>query len=129
QVLRSQKFEVGTYYLGLCFQYQGKNEAIPEIGQAEGLEYNVSSLIKRMTQKKRKVAFTTGHGESDLGQGFTFLKHVLEQEFETTTVNPSSAAIGDDVDALVVGGPKQPFDDKARKEIDGFLMKGRGAIF
>ncbi len=28
QVLRSQKFEVGSYYLGLCFQYQGKNEAI-----------------------------------------------------------------------------------------------------
>jgi gliding-associated putative ABC transporter substrate-binding component GldG len=129
QVLRSQKFEVGTYYLGLCFQYQGKNEAIPEIGQIEGLEYQVSSLIKRMTQKKRKVAFTTGHGESDLSQGFQALKHVIDQEFDSTTVNPSSNPIPDDVDALVVGGPKQPFDDKGRKEIDGFLMKGRGAIF
>lgn len=129
QVLRSQKFEVGTYYLGLCFQYQGKDDAIPEIGQSEGLEYQVSSLIKRMTQKKRKVAFTTGHGEQDLSQGYTFLKHVLEQEFDTTTVNPSSAAIGDDVDALVVGGPKQAFDDKGRHEIDAFLMKGKGAVF
>ncbi|HXU62393.1 MAG TPA: GldG family protein [Polyangia bacterium] len=129
QVMRSQKFEVGTYYLGLCFQYQGKNEAIPEIGQIEGLEYQVSSLIKRMTQKKRKVAFTTGHGESDLSQGFQALKHVIEQEFDSTTVNPSSNPIPEDVDALVVGGPKQPFDDKGRKEIDGFLMKGRGAIF
>jgi len=129
QVLRSQKFEVGTYYLGLCFQYAGKDEAIPEIGQAEGLEYQISSLVKRMTQKKRKVAFTTGHGEQDLNQGFTFLKHVLEQEFDTTTVNPSSAAIGEDVDALVVGGPKQAFDDKGRHEIDAFLMKGKGAVF
>jgi gliding-associated putative ABC transporter substrate-binding component GldG len=129
QVLRQQKFEVGAYYLGLCFQYQGKDEAIPEIGQAEGLEYQISSLMKRMTQKKRKVAFTTGHGEQDLNQGFTFLKHVLEQEFETATVNPSTTPIGDDVDALVVGGPKQPFDDKGRREIDAFLMKGRGAIF
>jgi gliding-associated putative ABC transporter substrate-binding component GldG len=129
QVLRSQKFEVGTYYLGLCFQYAGKDEAIPEIGQAEGLEYQVSSLVKRMTQKKRKVAFTTGHGELDLNQGLTVLKHVLEQEFDTTTVNPASASIGDDVDALVVGGPKQAFDDKARHEIDAFLMKGKGAVF
>jgi gliding-associated putative ABC transporter substrate-binding component GldG len=129
QVLHEQKFEVGSYYLGLCFQYQGKDEAIPEIAQAEGLEYNVSSLVKRMTQKKRKVAFTTGHGEQDLAQGFTFLKHVLEQEFETTTVNPSTTPIADDVDALVVGGPKQAFDDKGRHEIDAFLMKGRGAIF
>ncbi|HVZ89452.1 MAG TPA: GldG family protein [Polyangia bacterium] len=129
QVLRSQKFEVGTYYLGLCFHYQGKDEAIPEIGQVEGLEYQVSSLIKRMTQKKHKVAFTTGHGEKDLSQGFTFLKHVIDEEFDSTTVNPSSSPIPDDVDALVVGGPKQKFDDKGRHEIDAFLMKGRGVIF
>jgi len=129
QVLRSQKFEVGAYWMGLCFQYQGKDEAIAEIGQIEGLEYQISSLIKRMTQKKRKVAFTNGHGESDLTNGYQMLKHVVEQEFDSTTVNPSSAAIPDDVDALVVGGPKQPFDEKGRKEIDAFLMKGRGAIF
>jgi ABC-type uncharacterized transport system involved in gliding motility auxiliary subunit len=129
QVLRSQKFEVGTYWLGLCFHYQGKDEAIPEVGQVEGLEYQVSSLIKRMTQKKHKVAFTTGHGEQDLSQGFTFLKHVVDEEFDSTTVNPSSSPIPDDVDALVVGGPKQKFDDKGRHEIDAFLMKGRGVIF
>jgi len=129
QVMRSQKFEVGTYWLGLCFQYQGKDDAIPEIGQVEGLEYEISSIIKRMTQKKRKVAFTTGHGEQDLTQGFTFLKHVIDQEFDSTTVNPSTTAIGEDVDALVVGGPKQAFDDKGRHEIDSFLMKGRGVIF
>jgi ABC-type uncharacterized transport system involved in gliding motility auxiliary subunit len=129
QVMRSQKFEVGTYWLGLCFQYQGKDDSLPEIAQVEGLEYQVSSMIKRLTQKKKKLAFTTGHGESDLTQGFSFLKHVIDQEFDATTVNPSTAPIADDVDALVVGGPKQPFDEKGRHEIDGFLMKGRGAIF
>jgi gliding-associated putative ABC transporter substrate-binding component GldG len=129
QVMREQKFEIGTYYLGLCFQYQGTDEAIPEIAQTEGLEYEISSLIKRMTQKKRKVAFTTGHGEQDLTQGFTLIKHFIDQEFDSTTVNPSTTPIADDVDSLVVGGPKQPFDDKGRKEIDAFLMKGRGAIF
>jgi ABC-2 type transport system permease protein len=129
QVMRDQKFEVGTYYLGLCFQYQGNDEAIPEIAQTDGLEYEISSLIKRMTQKKRKVAFTTGHGELDLSQGFTLIKHFVDQEFDSTTVNPSTTPIADDVDALVVGGPKQAFDDKGRREIDAFLMKGRGAIF
>ena len=128
QVMRSQKFEVGTYYLGLCFQYAGQSEAIPEIGQAEGLEYMVSSLVKRMTQKKRKIAFTTGHGELDLNQGFQALKHAISQEYETSTLNPSSGPIPDDVDALVVGGPKQAFDEKGAREIDAFLMKGKGAV-
>ncbi|HEY4186676.1 MAG TPA: GldG family protein [Polyangia bacterium] len=129
QKLEDQKFEVGSYYLGLCVEYNGKSEAIAEIVSPEGLEYQLSSLIKRMTQKKRKLALTTGHGELDLSQGFQTLQHVLSQEFETTTINPSSAAIPDDVDGLLVGGPKQAFDDKGRKEIDAFLMKGKGAIF
>ncbi|HMF40392.1 MAG TPA: GldG family protein [Polyangia bacterium] len=123
QVMRSQKFEVGAYYLGLCFQYQGKDEAIPQVTQVEGLEYRISSLLKRMTQKKQKIAITNGHGESELA----YLKHI--EEFEVTNVNPSSAPIPDDVDALIVAGPKQPFDDKGRHELDAFLMKGKGVIF
>lgn len=129
QKLEDQKFEVGSYYLGLCFSYNGTNEAIPEIVSPEGLEYQISSLIKRMTQKKRKLALTTGHGEMDLTQGFQALKQVVSQEFDNTSLNPSSASIPDDVDALLVGGPKQAFDDKGRKEIDAFLMKGKGVIF
>ena len=50
--------------MGLCFQYQGKDEAIPQVTQVEGLEYRISSLLKRMTQKKQKVAATNGHGEA-----------------------------------------------------------------
>ena len=129
QKLEDTKFEVGSYFLGLCLQYNGQNEAVGEIVGAEGLEYQVSSLIKRMTQRKRKLALTTGHGELDLNQGFQTLQHILSQEYDTTTVNPSSAVIGDDVDALLVGGPKQAFDEKGRKEIDSFLMKGKGVIF
>src|SRR5580765_4587423 len=41
QVMRSQKFEVGAYYLGLCFQYQGKDEALAQVTQVEGLEYRI----------------------------------------------------------------------------------------
>jgi ABC-type uncharacterized transport system involved in gliding motility auxiliary subunit len=129
QVMRSQKFEVSQQYLGLCLQYNGTSEAIPQVTQLEGLEYMTTSLIKRMSQKKRKVAFTTGHNESDTSAGFQFLKQFAEQEFEVTTVNPGVAPIGDDIDTLVVGGPKQPFDEKSLKEIDAFLMKGKGAIF
>jgi gliding-associated putative ABC transporter substrate-binding component GldG len=127
QVLKSSKFEVGAHFLGLCFQYQGKNEAIPQLRGVEGLEYAVSSLIKRMTQKKHKLAITTGHGEADTNQGFSYLKHV--EEFEVVPFNPSTGPIADDVDALLVAGPKQAFDDAGRRNIDNFLMKGKGAIF
>jgi ABC-type uncharacterized transport system involved in gliding motility auxiliary subunit len=88
----------------------------------------MSSLIKKLTVKKKKIAFTTGHGESETNQGFRALKEVLEQEYDLTTVNPSTTEIAADVDALVIGGPKQAIDDKGQREIDRFLMTGRGAV-
>jgi gliding-associated putative ABC transporter substrate-binding component GldG len=129
QKMEDQKIEVGAYYLGLCLEYEGKNEAIPEIVNLEGVEYQITSIIKRMTQKKRKLALTTGHGELELSQGLQTLQKVLSDEFDTTSINPSTTPIPDDVDALLVGGPKQAYDDKGRHEIDTFLMKGKGAIF
>jgi gliding-associated putative ABC transporter substrate-binding component GldG len=128
QKVSNSKFELGAYYLGLCLQYGDKTEAIPQIVNDAGLEYQMSSLIKKMTVKKKKIAFTTGHGESDLSQGLQALKNDIEQEFDVTTVNPSSAEIGADVDALVVAGPHQSIDDKGQREIDKFLMSGRGAV-
>jgi ABC-type uncharacterized transport system involved in gliding motility auxiliary subunit len=125
----TQKLELAAYYLGLCIEYGSEVESIPQITAREGLEYQVSSIIKKLTTKKKKIAFTTGHGESDTNQGFQAIKQALEQEFELSTVNPSSAEIGKDIDALVVGGPKQAFDEKGQKEIDKFLMDGKGVIF
>jgi gliding-associated putative ABC transporter substrate-binding component GldG len=128
QKLSNSKFELGAYYLGLCLQYHDKTEAVPQIVSDAGLEYQLTSLIKKMTVKKKKIAFATGHGESDLNQGLQALKSDLEQEYDTTTVNPSSAEIAADVDALVVAGPTRAIDDKGQREIDRFLMTGRGAV-
>jgi len=128
QVTRAGKFEMGTYYLGLCLQYADQTESIPQVARPEGLEYQLTSLIKRMTQKKHKIAFTTGHGEADTNQGFQAIKQDMEKEYDLSTVNPSQAEIGADIDLLVVGGPKQPLDEKALREIDKFLMKGKGVI-
>ena len=105
QVVRSQKFEVSQQYLGLCLQYNGQSEAIPQVTQLEGLEYMTTSLIKRMSQKKRKVAFTTGHNEYDTSAGFQFLKQVVSQEYDVTQINPVSLLSFDKV-LMTVGAVK-----------------------
>jgi gliding-associated putative ABC transporter substrate-binding component GldG len=128
QKLSNSKFELGAYYLGLCLQYGDKTEAIPQIVSDAGLEYQLSSLIKKLTVKKKKIALTTGHGEFDFNQGLQAMKQDFEQEYETTTVNPASAEIGPDVDALVIAGPRQAIDDKGLREIDRFLMTGKGVV-
>src|SRR4051812_7993591 len=60
--ISQNKVEIGANYLGVAFQYQGNIESIPEISSLEGLEYQMTSIIKMMTQHKKKVAMATGDG-------------------------------------------------------------------
>ncbi len=57
------------------------------------------------------------------------MKFALSQEHEVVTLDPSRGAIGDDVDALVIAGPRQPFDAAARGAIGDFVRRGKSAIF
>ena len=75
QVMRSQKFEVGAYYLGLCFQYQGKDEAIPQVDAGRGARVPDLVAAQADDAEEAKVAFTNGHGERT-EPGFSYLKHI-----------------------------------------------------
>ena len=129
QVMRSQKFEVGPTSWASASSTRGR-ASHPAGGAARGA--GVRDLLAHQADDPEETqggASRPATARRTSTRASRFLKHASSRSSTTTTVNPSTASIGDDVDALVVGGPKQPFDDKARQEIDGFLMKGQGVIF
>jgi hypothetical protein len=77
---------------------------------------------------KKKLVFTTGHGEANPATELQVLMAKLERRFETVTVDPSSQAIGADVAVVVVGGPRQRFDEKGLRELDRAIRSARGAV-
>src|SRR5262249_4692896 len=81
------------------------------------------------TVKKRKIGFVQGQGEPSQAQGVQAVWQLLSQDYDVQaiTLGAQPQPIPDDVDALLVMGPKQPYSDGARKAIDAFLMKGRAA--
>lgn len=128
----SNKVEIGASYLGVALQYQGNIESIPEINGAEGLEFELTRLIKMMTVKKKKIAFANGEGELSTagdpqgGHGGLQIVGQYMKDYEVTQVNLGTGEkLADDIDALVVAGPKTQFSDKAKFTIDQFLMRGR----
>ena len=129
QAKNNNQMSVGAYFLGLCLWYDGKSRALTPIERESGLEYEISALAKRLSQKRRKVAFTVGRGERDLGTDYSFIKRALDPEIDVLTLDPATATIADDIAGLVVAGPRRPFDDRARGEIERFLRSGRPAIF
>ncbi|MCS6914257.1 MAG: Gldg family protein [Myxococcales bacterium] len=130
-VLSANKVEIGASYLGVGFDYHGQIESIPIIETDQGLEFEISGIIKQLTVKKKKIAFSSGQGELSLGHGgASLLDQQLKKAGYDTTSLELKAKIPDDVDALVVAGPKTPMSERAKYVLDQFLMKGRAvAIF
>jgi len=123
--ISDSKLEIGSdNYLGIAFVYNGEIESIPQIAGTEGLEYQITGIIKKMVAaKKRKVGFVTSEGELNPQQGLQLLTRLF-RDYDTTTVTLDKP-VPDDVDALFVAGPKQPFTDKAKYYLDQFLMRGK----
>lgn len=129
-VVSANKFEIGTTYLGIGFDYHGDIQSIPTIEQAEGLEFEISGLIKQMTVKKKKIAFATSEGEAPLQHGGIqiFAEQLKKSGYDTTTLE-LKAMIPQDVDALLIIGPKQPMSERGKYVVDQFLMRGKAVAF
>ncbi len=130
-VLKQTQQSVAQAYLGIAFQHGGKIEAIPFVASINDLEYQISSTIRRMTRKKRKIGFSSGHGEPSTTRGLRAAQQQLK-DYAVTTVDLTEGKkpIPNDVDLLVVVGPQKPFAARAKYEIDQFLHQGKAvALF
>jgi gliding motility-associatede transport system auxiliary component len=125
QVLERSKISLGESYLGIGFSYQGKVEAIPLVRDVEGLEYQISSIIKQLSSRKRKIAFSQGHGEPTFESGLQAVHEALAQYDLTTVSLGDGKAVPEDVDALIVVGADQPLGPRAQYDIDQILMRGK----
>ena len=126
QSVSEAKLEIsGDNYLGIAFVYGDKEiESLPKVFQTEGLEFNITNIVKKLTsQKKRKLAVANSEGELTTTQGMQIIGRVM-RDYDISTVSLDQP-VADDVDVLVVAGPRKPFADKAKYNIDQFLMKGK----
>ncbi|MDQ3021114.1 MAG: Gldg family protein [Bacteroidota bacterium] len=130
QAMDNDKLEVKRAYLGLVFLYQGKQEVIPVVQSADNLEYQITSLIKKMnTTVKKKVGFVTGHGEVDLNK-LTQIKGVLSEQYDVTTVDLKTISTIDPVmAALIIMSPKSAFSESDKFKLDQFIMNGGNVAF
>ena len=130
QVVKEDKFEIKKGYLGLVFLYEDRKEVLPVVQNTSGLEYEISSTIKRLTTTTRKkVAFLTGQGEPALSE-MNRAQELLRRQYEITTVDLTrNAPVPQDVAALMIVAPSQPFPDHVRFQIDQYLMRGGRVAF
>jgi gliding-associated putative ABC transporter substrate-binding component GldG len=125
QVFENDKYEVKRVLMGMVINYIGKSETIPFVQSASNLEYELTSRIKKLsTEKKKKIGFLTGHGEYEYTK-FNTINSTLTSNYDVVQVNlGSNNPVPDDVDALIVFGPKSEFPEWHKYLIDQYIMRG-----
>ncbi len=130
QVIDNEQLQVKKAYMGMVLMYEDRKEVLSIIQNTSTLEYDLSSTMKRLTQKsQKKIGFLSGQGEATL-QEMQAAQQTLAKQYEVTTVDVSKGQqIGADVAAIVVAAPKNEFGELAKYQIDQYIMRGGKVAF
>jgi gliding-associated putative ABC transporter substrate-binding component GldG len=128
--IKEDKVELIRGYMGLVFLYEDKKEVIPVLQNPSTLEYDISGTIKRLTSRShKKIGFLGGQGEPGLNE-FNGLQQLVGKQYELTAVDVSKGeAIPADVAALIIMAPNTKFSERAKYEIDQYIMRGGRVAF
>jgi len=131
RVNEADKLEVKRAYMGISIRFGDKKEAIPVVRETGGLEYDLTTMIRKVSRDKApKIALVTGHDNPDLQKEMGSIHQLLSQLYDVVPIDlTQKAEIADDVNAILVIGPKTPFGEAEQRAIDKFVMSGRGAAF
>ncbi|MCD6460710.1 GldG family protein [bacterium] len=118
--------EVKNGYLGIGIFYADKTEVLPIVQHIDNLEYDLTSAIRKVTRNEIiKIGLLTGQGERDFSDEFSFIRGVLDQQYDTVMVDlKNGLPIPEDVKLLIIAGPKKDFSKRDLFEIDQFVMRG-----
>ena len=131
-VIEKDKAEVANVYMGIAILYEDKKEVLPVVQTTSTLEYDLTSAILKVTSKEVKtVGFLSGHDEIDVfGQAFGPLRQELSRQYDVRKVPiDAGKSIDADVATLIIAGPKNEMTERAKYEIDQFIMRGGRALF
>ena len=94
-------------------------------------EESFTNAILKVSQDQQPVIyFTTGHGEHNLAEtgndGYSLMKTAIESEnykVDVVDLKTLTDTLPSDITALVIAGPKQPFDPAEVKYVKDYLDK------
>ncbi|MFC1559189.1 GldG family protein [Gemmatimonadota bacterium] len=126
QVVERDKVEIKLVYMALVFMYQDRTETIPFVQQTAGLEYDITTAIRRVSQGSLPIiGFLSGHGMAQPDTDLQTWTGGLERHYQIRTVSVDSfRSVPPDIEALYIVGPVEGFSEWERYAIDQFIMRG-----
>ena len=129
QVREKDQVKAQVAYFGAVINLGESHEALPSIQTTSGLEYSLSSTIKKLAvADKPLIGLIQGHGEANFGKLWQ-AKQALDVLYKTELVNLSDSAISlEKYKTLAIVGPTDTISLTQLARLDQFIAKG-GRIF
>ncbi|MDP8201620.1 MAG: GldG family protein [Candidatus Tenebribacter burtonii] len=123
RVIQNDKLEIREVYMGLVFHYQDKTETLPMIKNTQGLEYDITSKIKKITANglKKIAFFDTGNNK------FETISQFLSESYEISKIDLTKP-VENNVDALIISGIEDSLEISQLVNIDQYLMQDGNII-
>ncbi len=111
-------------------QIKGENPEIMLNKSENTLEYKFAKTIRTLISKGLpRVLLTAGNGELVPSQTATF-ETGMKSTISTDRVDlDTTYYIPDDIEALIIANPKEPFSDRSKFMIDQYIMSGGKVIW
>jgi ABC-2 type transport system permease protein len=124
--MENDKIEIKKVYMGIVLLFEDKKETIPVVQNISGLEYELTSTIKRIsTMFLPSVGFLVGKDGPNLDNDLSILNQALSRHYRVNRINLDEGdRIPAEVRVLVILGPKREFTTWEKFGIDQYLMKG-----
>ncbi len=131
RVNEGDNLEVKRVYMGISLHYGDEKEAIPVVTDTSKLEYDLTTLIRKMSRTKVPVlGVITGKDGLDEREDLSSVLGLLRQQYEVRMLDlGEKPAIPDDVDAILVTGPGEPFSAEETEAMAAFIRAGHAAAF
>lgn len=121
---------LGVTQAGRAALSYGANHAVVQAFPEESLSGGVLRVLRG---QRRRIAFTAGHGERAPAGGadaYGRLGLALSAEnYEPQTLNLLSGPVPDDVETVIVAGPRSDFLPPETEQLTAYLKRGGGVLF
>ncbi len=122
--LEQDKFSVSRIHFGIGIKYDGKTESIPQLNNLESLEFNLTSLIYKLSKKELEKIGIVGE-TSDLNNFFELVNNQFSVDYPSLEKQIDSQI----KTLIIIGKGDKEIKDKQLKTIEDYLIKGGKAVF
>jgi len=132
QVIEQDQYQAKKVYMGLVCLYKDRQEVLPVVDNPVGLEYDITSAVKRLTSGKQdlpSIGILSGHGEPGMEQLQT-VSQVFSKLYRMENVSLAGGKkVPENIQALLIASPRSDIAAWDRYAIDQYIMKGGKVAF